>query len=229
MKNMVISQKAPFMRTLRYIFLTEWQLLCKSVWIPGSRGVPRAPSKPTAHSTHGPPCPKDGRQSCWHSKEFLAVLLPPWSKGFVTFHDRSKIAALHSGPTEASMIHGQTLADSSQPQQPWFLGGPVCLSRDNTGDLERQSLCWQRFRASAGHVWTGDEVERWNPSGSRLEKQRRGGAPRSDKWSLAWRGFVYKFDKNPKLGHGFRSASQEHTHLSRRNPAQSVFSCTIGT
>lgn len=43
MKNMVISQKAPFMKTLRDIFLTEWQLCAKRV-DPGSHRVPRAPS-----------------------------------------------------------------------------------------------------------------------------------------------------------------------------------------
>lgn len=115
MKNMVISQKAPFMKTLRYIFLTEWQLCAKRV-DPGSHRVPRAPSnwQLIAHMDPSVPNIEAKLLEFWLS-------YCPWTKGFVTFHDRSKIAVFHTGPTQASVINCQTLVDSSQLQQPWFL------------------------------------------------------------------------------------------------------------
>lgn len=113
MKNMVISQKAPFMKTLRYIFLTEWQLCAKRV-DPGSHRVPRAPSnwQLIAHMDPSVPNIEAKLLEFWLS-------YCPWTKGFVTFHDRSKIAVFHTGPTQASVINCQTLVD--QLQQPWFL------------------------------------------------------------------------------------------------------------
>lgn len=84
--------------------------------------------KPTAHSTHGPPCPKDRGKVVGTARSFgRSVALE--QKGSVTFHDRSKIAAFHSGPTIVSVISGQTLADSSQLQRPWALGAPSVRQR----------------------------------------------------------------------------------------------------
>lgn len=59
MKNMVMSQKAPFMSTLRYIFLTEWQACAKCV-DPGSHWVPRASSKWQRAAHADPQCPVYG-------------------------------------------------------------------------------------------------------------------------------------------------------------------------
>lgn len=59
MKNMVMSQKAPFMSTLRYIFLTEWQACAKCV-DPRSHRVPSASSKWQRAAHADPQCPAYG-------------------------------------------------------------------------------------------------------------------------------------------------------------------------
>lgn len=184
------------MRSLRYIFLTEWQPCAKRV---DPRVLRRAQGgiKPTAHSTHGPPCSKDGGTVVAPARSFDSPI-GPWSKKSVTFHDTSEIAMLRSVP--AFMIHGQILADASQLQRPWFLES-VCQRQHWW--LEETELMLTEVQVRAGH---GDNVQRWNPSGSRL--QNRGAIFEATREAS-------KFDKNAKLGQGFGSASQEHTLLSR--------------
>lgn len=74
MKNIVISQKAPFMKALRYIFLTV-TTLCKARVDPGSRRVPRAPSNRQLIAHMDPRVPKI-EAKLLAQQGVLVVLLP---------------------------------------------------------------------------------------------------------------------------------------------------------
>lgn len=85
--------------------------LCKVCGSP----VPRCAQgavKPTAHSTNGPLWPKDGGKVVATAKSFGCPIGPREQRRSVSFHDRAKIAVFYPG---SSMIHGQIVADSSQP------------------------------------------------------------------------------------------------------------------
>lgn len=99
---------------------------------------------------------------------------------------------------------------------PWSNCGSFISTMQHTGRFVCQKNIgdWGRQRDRPVQVMCElvTRSKRWNPPGSRLETEERGS--RSDKWRLMWKGLL-KFDKNPKLGHGFCSASQECTLLSR--------------
>lgn len=89
MKTAAARQKAPFMETRPYIFLTGWQLGADPGVPPRARGN----VKLTARGAHRVPASQIQRQSCWHAKD-LWLPLCPWTKGFVTPGDRNEIALL---------------------------------------------------------------------------------------------------------------------------------------
>ena len=161
-KNMAISQKAPFMRTLRYIFLTEWQLCAKRV-DHGSRRVPRAPSnwQLVAHM--------DSRVSNMEAKllaqQGVLVLLLPLNKEICHFSWQEQDCSA-SFWTNHNICNPWLNSDSSQRHRPRFLEASLSV-KGRICNRGRQGLCWQRVQYGAGHVWTGDKVRGWNPSGER--------------------------------------------------------------
>lgn len=188
-------------------FFDRVTTLCKAC---GSRVLQSAQGtiKPTARSTHGPPCPTDRDKVVGTARSF----------GRPAALEQRDMSLFMTGARLQCFIHSNRgICD------PWsntgfisasaavVLGGPPVRQRQHWW-LGETKLMLTEVRASGGHVWTGDKVKRWNPSGSHLETEERGS--RSDKWSVMRRA-LSKFDKNPKLGHGSRSASQECTLLSR--------------
>lgn len=143
MKNMVISQKAPFMKTLRYIFLTEWQLCAKRV----DPGVPHSAQgtiKPTAYSTHGPPCPKDRAEVVGTGRSF-GSLIALEQRGLSLFMTGARLQGfILDQPMHLWVMvqHWQIhLSFSNQG----FLETRLSV-KNNPVDRERQGFCWQRFR-----------------------------------------------------------------------------------
>lgn len=190
--------------------------LCKArgSWVPQSA---QGTVKPTARSAHGPLCPKDRGKVVGTARSFGSPAAVA-QKDLSLFMTGARLQC----PTVASMIHGQILTDSSQPR----LFEALLSVKENIGDWRRWSLCWQRFRpvqVMCELVTRSKDEIRWGL----VRKTKEWGSP-SDKWSLMWRG-LSKFDKNPKLGHGFLLClTGVHTFV-KRNPVQSVFSSTIGT
>lgn len=145
---------------LRYIFLTEWQLCAKAC---GSR-VPQSAQgtiKLTAPSAHAPQCLKYWGKVVVAARS-LGCLIALRTKAFVTFDDRSKIAAFHSGPAWASVIHCQALADWSRLQRPCSLEARHRKHRWS-GETELTST---EVQSGAGHVRTGGNKS-WSLLGNR--------------------------------------------------------------
>lgn len=180
MKNMVISQKAPFLKTLRYIFLTEWQLCAKRV-DHGSRSVPRAPSNRQLIAHMDPRVPKTEAKLL--AQIGVLVVLLPFNKGICHFSWQEQDCSV-SLWTNGS-IYDPRSNTGRFISATMILGGPSACQRQHWR-LGATELMLTEVRARAGHVWTGDKVKRWNPSGSRLETEERGS--QSDKWSLMWQG-----------------------------------------
>lgn len=82
MKNTAILQKAQFMKSLRYIFLTEWQLRAKRV-DPGSCRAPRAPSNRQLVAHMDPRVPK--MEAKLLAQQGVSVVLLPLNKGICHF------------------------------------------------------------------------------------------------------------------------------------------------
>lgn len=130
--------------------------LCKAC---GSR-VPQSAQgtiKLTARSTHGPPCLEDRGK--------VLVLLLPLNKEICHFSWQEQDCSA-SFWTNHNICNPWSNSDSSQLYPPWFLEASLSV-KGHICNRGRQGLCWQRFQTGTGHVWTGDKVRRWNPSGER--------------------------------------------------------------
>lgn len=110
-KTLAAAHKPPLVTTQRHIFLTEWQLCAKCVDLQ-SHGAPRAPSNRQLTAQMDPCGPKMEAKLLPRQRVLVVRLVPREQRRSVSFHDRAKIAVFYPG---SSMIHGQIVADSSQP------------------------------------------------------------------------------------------------------------------
>ena len=168
MKSMVISQKAPFMRTRRYIFLTEWQLCAKHV---DPAECPGQPSNRQLVAQMDPRVPKIEAKLL--AQQGVLVILLPLNKEICHFSWQEQDCVsfwTNRGVCDPWSNTGRFISDHSS----WR---PVCPSKENWW-LGATKLMLTEVQATAGHVWTSDKVKRWNPPGFHRE---------AEEWSSMWR------------------------------------------
>lgn len=154
MENMVILHKAPFTKMLWYIFLTEWQLCVD----PRSRRVLRASSNRQRIAHTDPRVPKTEAKLL--AQLGVLVVLSPRNIAHFSWQERHWwVSSCYSYSIHDPWSHSGRLISTMA------LGGPSACQRKHLWLGQTELMLTEQ--ASAGHVWTGDEVKRWNPPGSR--------------------------------------------------------------
>lgn len=161
MNNMVILYKVSFIKTLWYIFLTEWQLCV----YPKSPRVPRA-LLDWQLIAHMDPCIPETEAKLLAQ---LGVLVSP-----ITLEQRDLILFMTGARLHCFILH-----------QLWHPWSTVTYWQIHLNHGFWRSVCQRKHlwlgqmkhmlteQARAGHVWAGDKVKRWNPS-AYVWKERSG-------------------------------------------------------